>query len=56
MTKGLPQLEGYLSRLQQTSGWLVIFDRRKSAPALEVRLRTEAAQTASGRKVTVIWA
>jgi AAA-like domain len=56
MTKGLPQLEGYLNRLQQTSGWLVIFDRRNSSPALEVRLRTEEAQTASGQKVTVIWA
>jgi type II secretory pathway predicted ATPase ExeA len=56
LTKGLPQLEGYLNRLQQTSGWLVIFDRRKSAPAIEARLRTEETQTASGQQVTVIWA
>jgi hypothetical protein len=28
LTKGLEQLEGYLDRLKQSSGWLVIFDRR----------------------------
>jgi hypothetical protein len=54
LTKGLPQLEGYLSRLKQSSGWLVIFDRRKNAPALEDRLSMEPAVTASGHQVTVI--
>jgi type II secretory pathway predicted ATPase ExeA len=54
ITKGLPQLDGYLNRLNQSSGWLVIFDRRKKAPALEDRLSTELAFTASGRQVTVI--
>jgi hypothetical protein len=54
ITKGLPQLDGYLNRLNQSSGWLVIFDRRKKAPALEDRLSTELALTASGRQVTVI--
>jgi CBS domain-containing protein len=54
LTKGLPQLEGYLNRLKQSSGWLVIFDRRKKAPALEDRLSIEPAFTASGHQVTVI--
>ena len=54
LTKGLPQLEGYLERLKQPSGWLVIFDSRKNAPALEDRLGIESALTSSGRPVTVI--
>jgi hypothetical protein len=54
LTKGLPQLEGYLNRLKQSSGWLVIFDRRKNAPALEDRLATEPVTTASGQQIIVI--
>jgi AAA domain len=54
LTKGLEQLEGYLNRLEQTSGWLMIFDRRKSALALEDRLRTELVQTTAGNQVTVV--
>jgi hypothetical protein len=54
LTKGLEQLEGYLNRLNQSSGWLMIFDRRTNAPALENRLRTELAQTAAGQQITVI--
>ena len=54
LTKGLPQLESYLTRLKQSSGWLVIFDRRDNAPLLEDRLTTEPAVTASAQKITVI--
>jgi hypothetical protein len=54
LTKGLPQLESYLNRLKQSSGWLVIFDRRENAPALEDRIATEPALTASDQQVTVI--
>jgi hypothetical protein len=54
LTKGLPQLEGYLDRLKQPSGWLVIFDSRKNAPAIAERLAIEHAVTTSGRPVTVI--
>ena len=54
LAKGLIQLDGYLGRLKQSMGWLVIFDRRDSAPKLEIRLTTELTQTASGREVTVI--
>jgi hypothetical protein len=54
LTKGLPQLEEYLDRLKQPSGWLVIFDTRKNAPSIEERLAIEDAVTASGRSVKVI--
>ncbi len=54
ITKGLEQLESYLNRLGQSSGWLVIFDRRDNAPELEERLGTSVAQTASGQQVTII--
>jgi type II secretory pathway predicted ATPase ExeA len=54
LTKGLPQLEGYLDRLKQPSGWLAIFDTRKNAPPLEERLAIETVVTTSGRTVTVI--
>ncbi|MEB3293338.1 MAG: ATP-binding protein [Synechococcales bacterium] len=54
LQKGLEQLDGYLARLAQESGWLVIFDRRENALDLENRLKTELHQTPSGRAVTVI--
>jgi hypothetical protein len=54
LPKGLEQLEGYLNRLNQSSGWLMIFDRRTNVPDLEDRLRTELAQTATGKQITVI--
>jgi hypothetical protein len=54
LTKGLVQLEGYLDRLKQSSGWLVIFDRRTSASPLEERIETSLAQTVNGQQVVVI--
>jgi hypothetical protein len=54
LTKGLMQLEGYLDRLKQSSGWLVIFDRRTNALPLEERMGTSLAQTANGQQVVVI--
>jgi hypothetical protein len=54
LTKGLVQLEGYLDRLKQSSGWLVIFDRRSNALPLEERLQTTLAQTSNEQQVTVI--
>ncbi|MGB7891027.1 MAG: hypothetical protein WCF82_03750 [Microcoleus sp.] len=33
--KGWEQLDRYLARLGQDSGWLVIFDRRENVPKLE---------------------
>jgi hypothetical protein len=54
LSKGLEQLDGYLARLGQDSGWLVIFDRRENARELEERLKTEIHTTQMGRSVTVI--
>jgi hypothetical protein len=54
LKKGLEQIGGYLDRLHQSQGWLVIFDRRKQALELEERLGTEPAQTPTGQAVTVI--
>jgi hypothetical protein len=54
LTKGLEQLEGYLDRLKQGSGWLVIFDNRTNALPLEERLQTSLAETTSRQQVTVI--
>jgi hypothetical protein len=54
LTKGLEQLEKYLDRLNQSSGWLVIFDRRTNALPLEERIETVLTQTAKGQQVTVI--
>ncbi len=54
LTKGLEQLEGYLDRLKQSSGWLVIFDKRTNALPLEERLQTSLTQTAKGQQVVVI--
>jgi hypothetical protein len=54
IAKGLEQLDEYLARLKQDSGWLVVFDRRDNALELEERLKTEIQMTNSGRKITVI--
>lgn len=54
LVAGLNQLEGYLARLGLDSGWLVIFDRRATAVAIEERTVTESAVTETGRLVTVI--
>jgi AAA-like domain len=54
LTKGLVQLEGYLERLKQSSGWLIIFDKRANALPLEERLETSLAQTAQGQQVKII--
>ncbi|MEG4318994.1 MULTISPECIES: ATP-binding protein [unclassified Microcoleus] len=54
LTKGLEQLDGYLARLGQDEGWLVIFDRRDNALEIEERLKTEIHPSPSGREITVI--
>jgi hypothetical protein len=54
LTKGLAQLDSYLARLGQDTGWLVIFDRRSNAPELVDRLTTEMIPTSSGKMITVI--
>jgi len=51
---GLEQLDSYLARLELNSGWLIIFDRRKSALSIEERLTTQLTSTDRGRFVTVV--
>ncbi len=53
-TAGLEQLDGYLARLGLETGWLVIFDRRRTAAPIEERLTTEADSTPQGRTVTIV--
>jgi GGDEF domain-containing protein len=54
ISKGLEQLDGYLARLGQDEGWLVIFDRRDNALEIKERLKTEMQTTPMGRSITVI--
>ncbi|WP_293129513.1 ATP-binding protein [Microcoleus sp. bin38.metabat.b11b12b14.051] len=54
LSKGLSQLDGYLARLGQDKGWLVIFDKRDNALEIEERLKTEIHPSPLGREITVI--
>jgi hypothetical protein len=56
LERGLAQIDGYLARLGLESGWLVIFDRRKTTLPIASRLRSELHQTIEGRAIEVIWA
>ncbi|WP_317133835.1 ATP-binding protein [Leptolyngbya sp. PCC 6406] len=51
---GQEQLDGYLARLGQRLGWLVIFDRRSSVVPIEERLSSDWVATVSGRAIAVI--
>jgi hypothetical protein len=55
LARGLAQIDGYLARLGLNFGWLVIFDRRRAAPPIATRLRTEPHQTDAGRAIEVIY-
>ncbi|NJL03287.1 MAG: ATP-binding protein, partial [Spirulinaceae cyanobacterium SM2_1_0] len=54
LPEGLEQLDAYLAGLSLDWGWLIIFDRREGLPDIAERTTTEAAETASGRRITVI--
>lgn len=54
LIEGLLQIDGYLERLALPMGWLVLFDRRSSAPALHARLNASTATTPSGKDIVVI--
>jgi hypothetical protein len=56
LTNGLSQIEGYLTRLGLDFGWLVIFDRRKTALPIAQRLRSQLHQTDMGKSIEVIFA
>jgi hypothetical protein len=52
--EGLKQIDGYLQGIGQNAGWLVIFNRRSNQPRISERTNVESAQTASGKRITVI--
>ncbi|MFZ2419678.1 MAG: ATP-binding protein, partial [Anaerolineae bacterium] len=54
LTKGLSQLDAYLTGLGLDTGWLVIFDQRANQPRIAERTSTTTALTPAGRSVTVI--
>ena len=54
LIEGLQQIERYLDRLQLESGFLVLFDRRSSAPEWAERMSWLETTTASGKAVSVL--
>jgi hypothetical protein len=54
LAEGLVQLEAYLDRMSLDHGALVIFDRRATGQAIDVRTKQEEAKTASGKSVVVL--
>ena len=54
LEQGLVQLDSYLARLAQPTGWLTIFDQRRDQPPIAERTRTEVAASPTGRTITVI--
>ena len=54
--EGLAQVEGYLGRLGLTEGYLVIFDRRRSAEEIpwDERPRWESEALAGGKRIKVL--
>ncbi len=54
LAKGLEQLDSYLARLKQNSGWLVIFDRRSQTLPIEERLAVKTVVSERQYSVTVI--
>jgi hypothetical protein len=54
--EGLTQLDAYLDRLDMDRGWLVIFDRRATRPAVTAveRIDFDHVTTPSGRAVTLL--
>lgn len=51
---GLEQIDEYLDGVHLATGWLMIFDRRPSAPKLKERLGASKAKTPSGKEITVV--
>ncbi|HRI69264.1 MAG TPA: ATP-binding protein [Polyangium sp.] len=51
---GLEQIDEYLAGVNLDTGWLVIFDRRDSAPKLVERLGASKMKAPSGKEVTVV--
>ncbi|MEO0373877.1 MAG: ATP-binding protein [Cyanobacteria bacterium P01_A01_bin.17] len=54
LSRGLSQLDQYLSGLGLETGWLVIFDRRAGQPPIAERTITTNTTTATGKSIIVI--
>jgi hypothetical protein len=54
LSRGLSQIDSYLSGLGLDGGWLVIFDRRPGLSPVEERLVTQVEASPAGRTITVI--
>ncbi|AKT40391.1 ATP-binding protein [Chondromyces crocatus] len=54
LPEGLHQLDAYLAGLGLDTGWLVLFDRRPSAPPLAERLGAAPITSPGGRRITLI--
>jgi hypothetical protein len=54
LVSALEQLDGYLSGLGLSTGWLVIFDRRSGQPPISERTIATRGVTPGGREVTII--
>ena len=52
--EGMQQLDQYLAGIGQESGWLVVFDRRSGAKAVEERTGSVERVMPSGRRVVVV--
>jgi len=52
---GLSQLDGYLDGLGLATGWLVIFDERRTAGPIATRTKQESVRSPNGRAITVVW-
>jgi len=54
LVAGLAQLDSYLARLGQATGWLVIFDQRRAQPPIGERTQAGVVASPGGRAITVI--
>lgn len=54
LIEGLPQLDGYLSKVGAVDGWLVIFDHRAKTLPIEDRTTATSLTSPAGHKVVVV--
>lgn len=54
LERGLEQIDRYLARLGEQTGWLVIFDRRSGLEPIKDRTTTERVKTPEGRSIVVV--
>jgi hypothetical protein len=54
LNRGLQQLESYLTRIEVSDGWLVIFDRRSDAAEIANRTQVEMVHGSAPYAITLI--